>query len=296
MTRVRVKKKSFHEEVVIDIEDEYEGDIEDKYVEVEDEIEIQGNSRCEANVENENDSKDEDCNSSALTFIDIVNHDLLAPLPPRGNSEFEVEKDDYDILVTPKESDNDEATRTKFPKFKILKSNEVVKFELGMEFIAKGLVNDVVKHYALERKKNVYLKKNDKIRIIVKFSKRSRNDCWQVTSFTEKHTYHTTAKNRQANTKFLAKMFINSLRHSIGMKTKSLIVKSKEKWGIPLNSDQAYMAKKRAIEMIQGAASDQYSHLRSYAEELWRSNPNNTVIIQCDTSDNVSTSVLNCCK
>jgi hypothetical protein len=70
------------------------------------------------------------------------------------------------------------------------------------------------------------------------------------------------------------------------MKTKSLIVECKNKWGVQLSHDQAYRAKKIAIEMLQGAASEQYSHLRSYAAELRRSNRNSTVIIQCDTSDN----------
>jgi hypothetical protein len=33
--------------------------------------------------------------------------------------------------------------------------------------------------------------------------------------------------------------------------------------------------------MIQGAESEQYAHLRDYAEEIKRSNPNSTVIIKC---------------
>jgi hypothetical protein len=70
------------------------------------------------------------------------------------------------------------------------------------------------------------------------------------------------------------------------MKPKALIVECKQKWGVQLSRDQAYRAKKRAIEMLQGAASEQYSHLRSYAEELRRSNRNSTVIIQWDTSEN----------
>jgi hypothetical protein len=36
--------------------------------------------------------------------------------------------------------------------------------------------------------------------------------------------------------------------------------------------------------MIQGAESEQYAHLRDYAEEIKRSNPNSTVIIKCGMS------------
>jgi len=51
------KRKALDDEVVIDLEDEYEGDNE---VEGDSEVEIQGNNtRCEANVEDENDNEDE---------------------------------------------------------------------------------------------------------------------------------------------------------------------------------------------------------------------------------------------
>jgi hypothetical protein len=52
-----------------------------------------------------------------------------------------------------------------------------------------------------------------------------------------------------------------------------------------LSHDQVYRAKLRALEIIQGAGRDQYLYLRSYAEELRRSNPNSTVIIKCDMAD-----------
>jgi len=89
-------------------------------------------------------------------------------LDPIMTAEFEVENDDSDILVTPEGSENDEPTRTKFPKFKMPVGDEVVKFELGMEFTSKGIVKEAVKHYALERKKNLRFTKNDKIRMVVK--------------------------------------------------------------------------------------------------------------------------------
>jgi len=120
----------------------------------------------------------------------------------------------------------------------------------------------------------------------LRFSNRSGSDCWQVGSFTELHkNCYRADKNRQAKPENLAKMFMPTLRHTPEMKTKGLIDECKLRLGVHLSKDQAYRAKKRAIEMIQGAANEQYSHLRSYAEELRRSNPNSTVIIQCDTSD-----------
>lgn len=38
------------------------------------------------------------------------------------------------------------------------------------------------------------------------------------------------------------------------------------------------------MELLEGAGSEQYAHLRSYAEDNRRTNPNSIVIITCGTS------------
>jgi len=48
------KRKALDDGAVIDLEDKYEGDNEG-----DSEVEIQGNTRCEVNVEDENDNEDE---------------------------------------------------------------------------------------------------------------------------------------------------------------------------------------------------------------------------------------------
>ncbi|XP_058746445.1 uncharacterized protein LOC131619357 [Vicia villosa] len=69
------------------------------------------------------------------------------------------------------------------------------------------------------------------------------------------------------------------------MKTKGLIAEAMQKWGVKLSSDQAYMAKRKAMELIHGAGREQFTHLRRYAKELLKSNPNSTVKIQCAVSE-----------
>ncbi|XP_058757121.1 uncharacterized protein LOC131630348 [Vicia villosa] len=77
-----------------------------------------------------------------------------------------------------------------------------------------------------------------------------------------------TPRNRQAMTDWLAQKLVNTLRHTPEMKTKGLIAERVEKWGVNLSVDQAYRAKKKEIELIQGVGREQFIHLRSYAEEL----------------------------
>lgn len=69
------------------------------------------------------------------------------------------------------------------------------------------------------------------------------------------------------------------------MMLKRLISESLEKWGVKISSAQAYVAKKRALEVIQGDKTEQYSKLRNYAKDLRRSNPNSTMMIKCGVSD-----------
>ncbi|XP_058733419.1 uncharacterized protein LOC131605035 [Vicia villosa] len=115
----------------------------------------------------------------------------------------------------------------------------------------------------------------------IRFSMRTGNTFWQLVSLTENHSCHRTPKNRQATTAWLGRKFMYTLRHSPDMRCKGLIAEALEKWGVKLSKDQAYRAKRKALELIQGAGCEQFAHLRLYANELLKSNPNSTVKIQC---------------
>ena len=69
------------------------------------------------------------------------------------------------------------------------------------------------------------------------------------------------------------------------MKPAGLIAEAIDKWSVKITPDQAYRAKRRAQELIKGDGREQFAHLRSYADELLKSNPNNTVVIQCADSN-----------
>lgn len=52
-----------------------------------------------------------------------------------------------------------------------------------------------------------------------------------------------------------------------------------------MSYDQAYRAKRRAMDLIQGVGMDHFSHLRRYAHELLKSNHNNNIVVQCAYSN-----------
>ncbi|CAK8567518.1 unnamed protein product [Lathyrus sativus] len=158
------------------------------------------------------------------------------PIKPHVNdNDFHHDNDeDSDQLQTPPESENDEEYE-RFPTYKV---GVGTKFQLGMKFNNNDLVREAIKEYAMMEKKNVYLKKNDAKRMVVRciseckfymrIGKRVDNQYWQV----------------------------------------------------------AYRAKRRAMDIIQGAGRDQFTHLRTYANELVNSNPHSNIVLKCsDSSD-----------
>jgi hypothetical protein len=75
------------------------------------------------------------------------------------------------------------------------------------------------------------------------------------------------------------------IRHTPNIKPSGVADEAFIKWGVTLSHLQAYRVKRRAMELLDGAGSEQYAHLRNYAEEIIRLNPNSTVIIKCSESD-----------
>ncbi|XP_058746127.1 uncharacterized protein LOC131618999 [Vicia villosa] len=144
--------------------------------------------------------------------------------------------------------------------------------------------------------KNVWFKKNDGKRMVVtceevckyymRFSKRDRNQYWQITSLFDEHTCARTAYNGQSKIGWLAKQFVHILRHAPNMKSVGLIAVEIEILGVKLLVDQENRAQSKVVELIQGVGRDQFTHLRSYAQELLNSNPNSSVILQYTDSTN----------
>jgi hypothetical protein len=227
------------------------------------------------------------------TFQEVNQNNVNSSnVDPTNAADFENDlNEDSDELNTPPGSDDEEAVE-KFPNYK---PSEGISFQTTLKFNNKKLIREAVKEYAMEKNYNIWIKKNDARRIVVRceegcpfymrISKRVGNQFWQVVSLKDEHLCHRGPTNKQAKTEWLAKEFAHTLRHSPDMKPSGLIALAIDKWGVKLSHDQAYRAKRKAIQLIQGAGREQFSHLRTYADELINSNPNSTVIIQCVDSN-----------
>ena len=204
-------------------------------------------------------------------------------------SDFEDKDGDSSDLQSPDEGEGEREPR-RFPRYKPVDEGEKVKFELGQIFSTKEVFRNAVKEYALQEKKDLKLTKNDNKRVVaqcvedcpfyLRVSKTETRPYFMLVTFVDEHNCHRTASNRQAKTRFLARKFMPILRCSAEIKVNTLIEVARLRWGILITRHKAYRAKVKSLEMIQGACTDQYSHLRNYAQELLRSNPGSTVIIK----------------
>ncbi|CAK8544172.1 unnamed protein product [Lathyrus sativus] len=211
----------------------------------------------ESEGENDSSSEGEDDYVTSKDDTDSINVDWTLVIQGSEDVCQVAKKEcdyDSDQLHTSPDNGDDEKKIEKFPSFR---SGEGLQFQLDILFNNKELVREAVKDYLMDMKKN------------------------QVVSLIDEHRCCRTPKNRQAKPGWLAKRFTNILRYNPNMKPVGLIDESFDRWGVKLSHDQAYRAKRRAMDMIQGAGIDQFSHLRSYAEELLKSNPNSTILVQC---------------
>ena len=198
-----------------------------------------------------------------------------------------------DELDTPPGSEDEGPPKVRYPRFKVPENDEDVKFEVGLQFNSKKQILEVVKTFAVISKKNLKIKKNDKRRVILiskqkgcpfylRVRKSMQATYWQVVTFKDEHCCFGTATNSQDTPKWASKMLMSLLMHSPDMRLKAIVAYALEKWGFRMSMDQAYRAKVKAMEKIEGATKDQYKHLRSYVAELIEKNKNSTVKIKCD--------------
>ncbi|CAJ2628837.1 unnamed protein product [Trifolium pratense] len=277
--------------------DDDELENEDSYYNASDEEDDDDDDDCYID-----DSEQDECVDFSVVFppetfcpVD-TNVGAMTTNTPTTAADFRYEfHEDSDVLHTPPESEDEELGHN-YPTFKMSDGSIGVQFHKGLTFNNKQQAKEAIKEYAMETMKNIYIKKNEKEFLVAKcdhsgcpfhlrISKRVGNEFWQIVSFIDEHACHRTPRNRQAKTNYLAKKFVSTLRHTPEMKVKGLIALAIEKWGVKLSHDQAYRAKLKAIEIIQGAGRDQFIYLRSYADELRESNRNSTVIIQCDMAN-----------
>ena len=113
-----------------------------------------------------------------------------------------------------------------------------------------------------------------------KYDKNS--DAFMIKTLNEKHTCPRINKNRHANSGWLSRRYTKELRHGGNFKMSDFLGQVRKDFVVQPSRTQVYRAKLMAGELIEGSLSSQYSKLWDYAEELNKTNPESTLVIDTE--------------
>ncbi|KAL0368339.1 UNVERIFIED_CONTAM: hypothetical protein Scaly_1052800 [Sesamum calycinum] len=136
-------------------------------------------------------------------------------------------------------------------------------FEIGMIFSNKIELREAIHSHAVSTKRSLKIFKNDKRRVYVKCLGDGCQWIMHALKLGEENAFRTDPKR---NVKGFRKDIIKELRCHV-------------------SRNQAYRAKKKALEVIEGKAEDQFDSLWDYASELRNSNPGSTVMMVMTDGD-----------
>ncbi|KAK0582394.1 hypothetical protein LWI29_025116 [Acer saccharum] len=175
-----------------------------------------------------------------------------------------------------------------------------INLRVGQGFSMGKVFKDVVKDYAIKNGRSILFSCN-KPKRVQGVCKMRENGCpWSVwgsryekdtTSFllktlNDNHTCHRIQKNRLANACWLSKRYTKALKPGGNFNFGDFMGKVRKDYILAPSRSQVYRAKNKAGEIIQGNLYAQYGKLRDYAEELKRSNPGSTVVINTELGAN----------
>ncbi|KAF7135905.1 hypothetical protein RHSIM_Rhsim08G0208800 [Rhododendron simsii] len=187
------------------------------------------------------------------------------------------------------DDDNSRPKHNQFKKFRTEHDMEDPKFVLGLIFLSATVFKDAIKQYAIKNQKNVKIVKNDKKRVKVKCeagcpwviyaTKVLGEESYQVRTFKKKHKCGVSYTNRNINSAMIAKKYMLDLRNNPSMPITSFKERVKKELKVDVSKSQLYRAKTKAALLIYGNDIAQYGMLWEYCEELRRSNPGSTVVM-----------------
>ena len=81
-------------------------------------------------------------------------------------------------------------------------------------------------------------------------------------------------------TKFLAKKLVGRVKDQLAKKLRNIQNKVHKKYVTHISQSNAYRAKAKVMDILEGSHIEQYNMLWDYCEELRRSNPGGTVLMK----------------
>ncbi|KAG5556147.1 hypothetical protein RHGRI_006689 [Rhododendron griersonianum] len=187
-------------------------------------------------------------------------------------------------------SDSDDEVKDKNPEFRAETDMGKVKFCPGMKFSNAKEFREAVREYAIKKGKDIKFVKNETTRIkaicaaeecpwSIMGSLAQKGESFQVKTYKKKHKCLRSFRVRHVTSMYLANKYVDSIRSNPDMPLEHLQERVRKDIVVNVSTTQAYRAKRKALDLIEGTHLEQYALLRGYCEEVRRTNPNTTIII-----------------
>ncbi|RYR30205.1 hypothetical protein Ahy_B01g055025 [Arachis hypogaea] len=254
------------------------------------------------------DSEDDYCGDDGLFDVDITLGEMHQDIRKSKKSKSAVEKlkktqkvvagkrkssrlsDDEGLNSDELEevsSEDDEASKKKFPVHKELKDMSKYQWEAGTLYATREEFKEAVTSYAVHTGRNIKFPVVDNVRVRAKCGdgcewfayavKMANEDSWQLRTVNDHHSCNTVFDIKVMKSKWLAKVFRRKVEENPKLKLGTIQSRTLRKWNVQISRAKTFRAKQIALVDINGTFREQYRRLYDYCHELLRTNPGSSV-------------------
>ena len=111
---------------------------------------------------------------------------------------------------------------------------------------------------------------------------------WRIKKSIQTHTCHgiNYLGHKNLDEDFISIEILPKLRNDTSYTPKAIQIDIKAQFGIEIDYQKAYRSKERALKHINGSHEDAYKYLPKYCEEIKRSNPGTTAVLEINEETN----------
>ena len=217
-------------------------------------------------------------------------------LPTEENTYDEEEEGESDDSLFYDESDG-KRFKKKFPEF--MHDRDIVDpvLKVGMIFGSNKELKEACKSYGIANAKNIWFPVNDKKRLQAKCKEEgcpfnlwgskldatSNDDAtFQIKTLVLNHTCRKKYNTKHISVDWLAKKYLDRYKADCMWSLSGLKATVKADMKYEMSIFKAWRVRNKALKLIEGDEKDQYKRIFDYKEEILRSNPGSTVVIEVD--------------
>ncbi|KAL7202554.1 hypothetical protein ACSBR1_034095 [Camellia fascicularis] len=209
-------------------------------------------------------------------IFDETSHRRTEGPPPTVNQEDDASwyldpNDDDELISLKGSSDEEDEADDRYPKYRagMMKDPKLV---VGMKFPNPQVFREYLREFNVINGYDIRYIRNESARITAVCRHNYRG----------KHTCRRPYNNKQANSKYLGKKFVDEVRDDPDINIASLKKKVRREIMVDASRFQIYRAKRKAREIIAGDLAEQYHRSRDYAATVLRQNPSSHISITTD--------------